>query len=48
MPKASEKARQKWSQNKRRPAFKKIAGKAYWLDDDVKPRIPEGGPKRKR
>jgi len=46
--KATERAEAQWARNKRRPAFKKIAGSAYWLDDDVKPRIPKGGPKRKR
>jgi hypothetical protein len=46
--KASEKATARWTRNKRRPAYKKIAGKSYWLDGDTKPRVPEGGPKRKR
>lgn len=46
--KASEKAKTRWVQNKRRPAYKKIAGSAYWLDGDKTPRIPTGGPKRKR
>ena len=46
--KASEKATDRWIRNKRRPAYKKIAGKSYWLDGDQKPRLPEGGPKRKR
>lgn len=46
--KASEKAAACWARNKRRPAYKKIAGKTYWLNGDAKPRVPEGGPKRKR
>jgi hypothetical protein len=46
--KATERAKARWARNKRRPAFKKIAGAAYWLDGDTKPRIPKGGPKRKR
>jgi len=45
--KASKKARDRWSRNPRRPAYKKIAGSKYWLDGDSKPRVPEGGPKRK-
>lgn len=46
--KATERAKARWARNKRRPAFKKIAGTAYWLDGDKTPRIPKGGPKRKR
>ena len=45
--KASEKATARWARNKHRPAYKKIAGKSYWVDGDTKPRIPTGGPKRK-
>lgn len=46
--KASKRAARIWAKNPRRPAYKKIAGKSYWLDGDQKPRVPEGGPKRKR
>lgn len=45
--KASEKAKRRWASSKRRPAFKKIAGSKYWLDDDTQPREPKGGPRRK-
>lgn len=46
--KASEKAALCWGRNKRKPAYKKIAGKSYWLNGDTNPRVPEGGPKRKK
>lgn len=44
--KASKKAADRWSRNKRKPAYKKIAGPKYWLDADETPRDPKGGPKR--
>jgi hypothetical protein len=46
--KASEKARKKWNGNPRKPFYAKRADKHVWIDFDRKPRVPSGGPKRKR
>jgi hypothetical protein len=46
--KASKRAARIWAKNPRRPVYAKHAGKARWIDGDTKPRVPEGGPKRKR